>query len=57
VEIENDSAETWKQAIRSTLGENKDTGCAIFLIQGKKGASPVYHDMKQLLIDEVPIPS
>ena len=57
VEIDNDSAETWKSAIRSTLASNPDTGCAIFLIQGKKGASPVYHDMKQILIDEVPIPS
>lgn len=57
VEIDNEQAETWKSAIRSTLASNPDTGCAIFLIQGKKGASPVYHDMKQLLIDEVPIPS
>lgn len=57
VEIDNDSAETWKNAIRNTLASNPDTGCAIFLIQGKKGASPVYHDMKQILIDEVPIPS
>jgi hypothetical protein len=32
VEIDNDSAETWKSAIRSTLASNPDTGCAIFLI-------------------------
>jgi len=57
VEIDNEFPETWKAAIDKTLGGNPDTGCAIFIIQGKKGASPVYHDMKQKLINEVPVPS
>jgi len=57
VEIENEFPETWKAAIDKTLGGNPDTGCAIFIIQGKKGASPVYHEMKKKLISEVPVPS
>jgi hypothetical protein len=46
IQIENDFPETWKNAIKSNLGEHPDTGCAIFIIQGKKQASPVYHDIK-----------
>jgi hypothetical protein len=29
----------------------------VFVIQGKKGASPVYHELKKKLVTEVPIPS
>jgi aubergine-like protein len=57
VEIDNDNIDTWKSSIKDTLGEHKDTSCAIFIIQGKKQASPVYHELKQMLIRDIPIPS
>ena len=57
IEIENDFPDTWRNAIKETLAQNPDTGVALFIIQGKKGASPVYHEMKKILINEVPIPS
>jgi aubergine-like protein len=57
VEIENDRADTWCQSIDDTLKDHPDTSCAIFIIQGKKKASPVYHELKKKLVEEVPIPS
>ena len=57
VEIENDKIETWTKAIDETLGGHRDTSVAIFVIQGKKGASPVYHQLKKKLVSDVPIPS
>lgn len=57
VEIDNDNIDTWKKAIDSTLANHKDTAVAVFIIQGKKGASPVYHQLKQQLISQIPIPS
>ena len=57
IEIDDDKIDTWKKSINSTLADHKDTSVAIFIIQGKKGASPVYHELKQLLVTGMPIPS
>lgn len=57
VEIKDDNIETWKKSIDETLKDHPDTSVAVFVIQGKKGASPVYHELKKKLVTEVPIPS
>jgi len=57
VEIDDDKIETWCAAIDSTLKDHLDTSVAIFVIQGKKGASPVYHELKKKLVTDCPVPS
>lgn len=57
VELDNDRVETFKNAIDSTLKGQEGISCAIFVIQGKKKASPVYHDLKKVLVEDVPVPS
>lgn len=57
VEIDNDNIDTWKASIKDTLDSHRDTAVALFIIQGKKQASPVYHELKKVLVSEVPIPS
>ena len=57
VEIDNDNIDTWRASIDNTLKAHTDTEVAIFVIQGKKKASPVYHELKKILVSEIPIPS
>lgn len=57
VEISDDRIDTWKESINSTLKGQDGISVAIFVIQGKKKASPVYHELKKMLVEEVPIPS
>lgn len=57
VVISNDRIESWKEAIDNVLKGQEGISFAVFVIQGKKKASPVYHELKKILVEDVPVPS
>ena len=52
-----EKVEAYKKTIIDILGTAGRVECVIIIIPGKKQASPIYHELKQVLVSQVPIPS
>ena len=57
VKIADDKIDSWRKGIEGVLKGQEGISFAVFVIQGKKKASPVYHELKKILVEEVPVPS